>query len=300
MTQFRSLYLLADPQQPHSPAFERTRALALASGARVHIAAFCYSRAVAAVALASREAMERARDGYLAEARRAVGQQATYLRGLGLQVSCGADWAHPVLPEILAGTAEQQADLVIVDAVEEGLPQRLLAHAPDQQLLRRCPVPVMRVAPGDRPLPRRVLAAVDVLEDAARNLRLLRDAAACALQCDAALQLAYVSEPAALAGGDVFAGGGVGAQLEADVLRLRREAFAAFVADAHLPGECAHFLEGPAAMTLCRFAAEQGSDLIVLGIAARSRVDRWLLGSTAEQVTRQAPCGVLALPDGAG
>ncbi len=298
MTQFRSLYLLADPQRPHSPAFERTRALALASGARVHIAAFFYSRAIAAIALANRGAMEQARDGYLAEARRAVEQQAAYLRELGLQVSCAADWAHPVLPEILTGIEEQQADLAIVDATDEGLPQRLLAHSPDQQLLRRSAVPVMRVAPDDRPLPRRVLAAVDVLEDPALNLRLLRDAAAFALQCDASLQLAYVSEPVLLAGSDIIVGGGASERLEAEVVRVRRESFEAFAAAAHVPRELAHFLEGPAAATLCRFAADQGCDVIAMGVAARSRVDHWLLGSTAEQVVRHASCGVLALPAG--
>ena len=298
MTQFRSLYLLSDPQRPHSPAFERTRALALASRARVHIAAFCYSRAIAAIALVNRAAMEQARDGYLAEARRVVEQQAVDLRELGLQVSSAADWAHPVFPEILTGLAEQQTDIAIVDAMEEGLPQRLLAHSPDQQMLRRSPVPVMRVTPGDRPLPRRVLVAVDVLEDPMLNLRLLRDAAAFALQCDASLQLAYVSEPIALVGSDIIVGGGTSEMLEAEVSRVRRETFAAFSADAHVPAELAHFLEGPAAPTLCRFASEQGCDLIVLGVAARGRVDRWLLGSTAEQVLRHASCGVLALPTG--
>ncbi|WP_165797403.1 universal stress protein [Solimonas fluminis] len=296
MTQFRSLFLLADPRHPRSPAFERTRALALASGARVHVAAFGYDRAIAAVALASRSAMEQARDGYMAGLRHAVEQQAASLRELGLQVTCSAAWAHPALPEILVGIAEQQADLAIVDAAEQGLAQRLLSQSPDQQLLRRCPVPLMRVLPGDRSLPHRVLVAIDVLEEPVQNMRLLRDAGALALQCDATLRLAYVSEPFVVAGSEVFAGGGAGERMEAEIERLRRERFDAFVAGVHLPAELAHYLEGPAAEALCRFAAEQGCDVMALGVVPRDRLERWLIGNTAEQVLHHAPCGLLALP----
>jgi nucleotide-binding universal stress UspA family protein len=44
-----------------------------------------------------------------------------------------------------------------------------------------------------------------------------------------------------------------------------------------------------------RIAAEQRSDLIVLGIHGRSPVDRMLFGSTAEPVVRRAECPVLTV-----
>lgn len=40
-------------------------------------------------------------------------------------------------------------------------------------------------------------------------------------------------------------------------------------------------------------AAEVGAELIVMGRQRYSKVNRWLLGSTADQVLRSAPCGVL-------
>lgn len=43
-------------------------------------------------------------------------------------------------------------------------------------------------------------------------------------------------------------------------------------------------------------AAELEADLIVVGTAGRSGVTRWLLGSVAEGIVRQAPCPVLVVP----
>jgi nucleotide-binding universal stress UspA family protein len=46
---------------------------------------------------------------------------------------------------------------------------------------------------------------------------------------------------------------------------------------------------------ILRVAAEQRSDLIVLGIHGRNPVDRLVFGSTAEPVVRRAPCPVLTV-----
>jgi len=48
-----------------------------------------------------------------------------------------------------------------------------------------------------------------------------------------------------------------------------------------------------ASREILNLAAQQEVDLIVMGRHSRSRFDRLLLGSTAEQVFRSAPCAVL-------
>jgi len=44
-----------------------------------------------------------------------------------------------------------------------------------------------------------------------------------------------------------------------------------------------------------RVAAEQHSDLIVMGVQGRGSADLWLFGSTTQQVVREASCPVLTL-----
>ena len=60
------------------------------------------------------------------------------------------------------------------------------------------------------------------------------------------------------------------------------------------------FREGDPAAEIIRFAAEAGSDLIVMGTHGRTGLERLLLGSVAEKVMRDAPCSVLVvkLPKG--
>ena len=61
------------------------------------------------------------------------------------------------------------------------------------------------------------------------------------------------------------------------------------------------FLEGDPASEIVRFAEDAGVDVIVLGTHGRTGVDRLVLGSVAEKVTREASCSVLVvkLPRGA-
>jgi nucleotide-binding universal stress UspA family protein len=52
---------------------------------------------------------------------------------------------------------------------------------------------------------------------------------------------------------------------------------------------------GKAHHEMLRLAAEQGTELIVLGIHGRTMIDRMLFGSTAEPVVRRATCPVLTV-----
>jgi nucleotide-binding universal stress UspA family protein len=62
--------------------------------------------------------------------------------------------------------------------------------------------------------------------------------------------------------------------------------------------EFAHrLLEGDPASEIVRLAKSEHADLIVLGTHGRTGIERLLLGSTAEQVLRRAPCPVLAVKE---
>jgi nucleotide-binding universal stress UspA family protein len=60
------------------------------------------------------------------------------------------------------------------------------------------------------------------------------------------------------------------------------------------------FLEGDPATAIVRYAADAGTDLIVMGTHGRTGLERLLMGSVAEKVMREAPCSVLVvkLPKG--
>jgi len=56
-------------------------------------------------------------------------------------------------------------------------------------------------------------------------------------------------------------------------------------------------LVGPAAFEIVRHAGERGADLIVVGSHGRGALRRFLLGSVAERVLREAGCPVMIVPD---
>ena len=54
---------------------------------------------------------------------------------------------------------------------------------------------------------------------------------------------------------------------------------------------------GPAASEILRHADERGADLLVLGSHGHGVIRRFLLGSVAERVLREAGCPVMIVPD---
>ena len=56
-----------------------------------------------------------------------------------------------------------------------------------------------------------------------------------------------------------------------------------------------HTAQGSARSEISRLAAQEGSHLIVMASEGREGIRRWLLGSVAEAVIRQAPCPVLLM-----
>jgi universal stress protein E len=78
---------------------------------------------------------------------------------------------------------------------------------------------------------------------------------------------------------------------------VQQEAFAALCERHGVPVECRHFIEGAPLMSICAFAMDHLTDVIVMGTVQHKGLKK-RLGSTAEQLLHQAPCSVLAIKPG--
>jgi nucleotide-binding universal stress UspA family protein len=56
-----------------------------------------------------------------------------------------------------------------------------------------------------------------------------------------------------------------------------------------------YFKEGSPLVEILKVAEEVGADLVVLGTHGRTGMDRFVVGSVAERVTRKASCSVLII-----
>jgi universal stress protein E len=76
---------------------------------------------------------------------------------------------------------------------------------------------------------------------------------------------------------------------------MHRRNFEALAQAHSVPLERRHFLQGPAAKSITGFARADHSDVLVIGSARHTLVDRLLMGTTAEAILDRAPCNVLAV-----
>jgi len=109
-----------------------------------------------------------------------------------------------------------------------------------------------------------------------------------ARQQGARLLIVHVEEPPlAYGGGELYYG-----IAEPDTARIRAMLEAVKPADPTVPFE-QRLAMGDPATEICRIAADEGAEMIILGTHGRTGLVRLLMGSVAESILRRAPCPVL-------
>ena len=302
MSQAQRLLLIAPSTLTRTPAFERAGALAKAMQMPLHIVAFDYLQALAVAGLFAPEQMNRARDGYLQNHRQWLTEQAGLISQHGVQVTSEVVWVQHPYEEIMHFVSEMPLALIIKDAQEESALQRIFFAPLDWQLLRDCPVPVHLVTNALNPRPRNILAIVDVLRDEEQdnvfNDQIINAAVKLANECDAHLELMHVYDWAAIYVQDMgFGALPLATGIYEALGTTQREVFAAMAERHGVPPEYRHFIEGNPVLSICEFAAEHRTDIIVMGTIQHKGLNK-LLGTTAEQLLQRAPCSVRAIKPG--
>lgn len=294
MSQYQRLFLIAGSAMHHSAAMQRAVALAETTGAALHVVVLIQSLDI--MGLLSRS--EQMRKDYLQEHRQWLEDEGGLLRAKGLKVSTDVVLARHPLQEVMQCVAEMQPDLVIKDVQHESALKRVFITPLDWQLLRECPVPVHLVSEVRCPLPKVVVAAVDLsrLEEQITGLneRIIQAANAMALQCDAELHLLHAADLSQMHIADVGAGSVTVPGFAADLRRSQHHAFLELAGRYGVPPERQQFIEGQPAKAIANFAAHSRADVIVMGSVHRTGLDK-LVGSTTEHVLYQVPCNVLAI-----
>ncbi|MDU9393384.1 universal stress protein [Pseudomonas sp. zfem002] len=293
MRQYQRLFMIASPNLRHTAALERAVAIAKATDAALHLAVFIeegdlLGRMASGTAL--RQSMEQ-------EAWTWLRDEATQLRHDGLEVTCEVQLSRQVMKDMLEHVEEMEPDLVIKDVHHESALRRVFLTPPDWQLLRDCAAPLHLVSEVRCPLPRVIIAAVDTLHPDSQhtglNERVIREANAMAIQCDADLHLLHAWDVAQTRIADFGAGAVTMPGFNSEVRRSAQLAFE-HLADAHgVPEAHRHFVSGPASHAIGEYAAHHRADVIVMGSSQRKGA-QGLLGSTTEHVLQHLPCNVLA------
>ena len=215
---------------------------------------------------------------------------------LKLIVRAGA--AAPVIPDV---ARELAADLLVLGTHGRSGFQRLMLGSVAEKVVRRasCPVLTVPCAPAghaDAPVFKHVLCGVDFLETSARAVEY---ALSLAEEANGRLTLLHTlewvpDEPSS-------AHPTFGTNLYRQAIGTEARARLAELVPAEARDWCqidTRVTRGEPSVEILRVAAAERPDLVVLGAGRPGALDRMLLGSTTQQVVRQASCPVLIVRGG--
>jgi nucleotide-binding universal stress UspA family protein len=211
--------------------------------------------------------------------------------------------AGDVREEILGIVRDKDIDLVIMGSHGRSYFERMLLGSVTERMLRKLSVPILTVShldpakeihqPGPVPL-RRIVYATDLSEGSEAGLRF---SIRLAHGLDAQLTVVHVFEPI----NSAFTGFETGAYAPEYASEIRAEIEERFNKSVALESDgsvpiTTVLADGVPYEAINSVAAEQKADLIVLNLQGKGRLERVLLGSTAERVIRTATVPVLSLP----
>ena len=216
----------------------------------------------------------------------------------GVTLRTAIDGGDPVA-RIFDHAVDEAADLIVMGTHGRTGFERLLLGSVAEKVLRKAPCPVLTVPPRAIS-PKQGLTFANILcavDFSAASLRALEYAASIAAPGGPGITVLNVVE--------LFA---EGAGLREEVA-LDTPSFRAGLSRSAL--ERLHDTIPPAVRARCpvtevvtmgkawkeilRVAAEEGADVIVLGVQGRNTADLFLFGSTTQHVVRQAACPVLTI-----
>lgn len=225
-------------------------------------------------------------------------QERAVRRGLASTLGRDVDWPVRMglgtpAAAIVREASRINAAMIVMGLRRHSRAQRMLNDETTLNVIRTAPCPVFGVVPEQRRLPERVLAAIDFSSASLAAASVAR----ALVPHGGRLVLAYVPPLAMYPPDD---GEGVIHELgvQAGFERSRRELAAESITvdTVVLHRE----LKRQVSDLLIEYAGTTSADLIAVGSARLSRVDRWMLGSVSTDLVRDGRCCVLVVPPGGG
>jgi universal stress protein E len=295
MARWRSiLAVVTDPFAREQAAATKAAAIAKRCGARLTLVnTFMIPQPVADTAMD-------ARDDIIESAKRQRRERMMALaakwRRQGMQIKAIVEWDYPAHEAIIRVVLREKPDLLVAHSHRHGKLARWVLANTDWELMRHCPCPMWFVRDATLPARPKLLVGVDPRHAHAKPARLddrlLAAARTLTGQLGGSIEVVHAyDEPITSTSGALIEpfrprGTAPAAQaLDRDVARLTER----YEID---PDSC-HVIGGAPAQVLPALASKRKTDVLVMGAVSRSRLERPIIGSTAEKVIDAVGCDVL-------
>jgi len=310
MKRFSNILLIADEGTDYSAALKRAVALARNNQALLTVCAVVdavptdMQMAITAVTPTELQNIT------VAEKRDWLGEVVKSVTADGVPLESKVLIGKPFI-EIIRQVLESDHDLIIKCAEVAGGLSGMLFGSTDMHLMRKCPCPVWIIKPTEHHKYRRILAAVDQDPEEAVKDVLNRQI----LEMTTSLALSEFCEAHVVHAWNVIG---------ENILRSRRSGFPVTEIDAMMKEEASarrrwledlvrsygskvdksavdilepqlHVIKGRAEHVVPAIARELAVDLVVMGTVARTGIDGFFIGNTAENILTQLDCSVLTI-----
>ena len=310
MKRFSNILLVVDERTDHSAALTRGATLASNNQARLTVCTIIDTIPsevrLGVITITPREVLDIATaktQGWLDDAVSSVATD-------GIPVETKVLVGKPFI-EIIRQVLREDHDLVIKSADADSGLREILFSSTDKHLMRKCPCPVWIVKPTEQQNYTRILAAVDQDPEEPVKDALNRQI----LEMSTSMALAEYGEAHVVHAWEVFgeallrshkwdfSESEFEAMLDEEAAGRRRwleeivnkygtsaDSNGADDLDVHL-----HVVKGPAQYIVPELARELGVDLVVMGTVARTGIDGFFMGNTAESILGELDCSVLTI-----
>ncbi len=291
-----------DSQHDPGALLLKAQYLARQFNSKIELFSCCYNRSIAQGMMFDRDKKEHAEHAFVRQQEAQLEQLAQPLLKSGTQVSWDVCWDRHTSEAVVRKVLRFEPDLLLQAVAKHPLGLGHMLFAPvDWQIARKCPVPVMFVKARPWGDLLRMAVCVDPLHEtdqsALLDQRLLKTASALAEQGFAELDIVHCFN--ALPHEAIFDEHMVldYQNLQENVQQQHRQALIKLLAgfDRQVDDPEVHLLQGETDQTIAEFADRQQTDILIMGVIARSVLDRILLGSTMERVVDQVHCDVLVI-----
>ena len=206
-------------------------------------------------------------------------------------------WSEHGWQELIRYAIGFRADLVIAESSQQSGWKRLRLGRDDWQLIRHCPMPVLLAREASPKRYRRVVAAVDPMhthdKPAELDQVILRHAAAVASAPQATVDVINVVAPVMTIPPSTMTTALPMPDQTDELLEAHRDRVNELIDSGNTTVQERHVVVGNPADEIVDYVNERHADLVVMGAVSRSRLNRLLIGSTAERVLDHVPCDFL-------
>jgi nucleotide-binding universal stress UspA family protein len=310
MKRFSNILLVVDERTDYSTSLNRGASLAANNQARLTVCTIIDTIPsevqMGVITITPREVLDIATAKKQEWLEHAVNSIAT----VGISIDTKVLVGKPFI-EIIREVLRSDHDLIIKCADADSGLREILFSSTDKHLMRKCPCPVWIVKPNERQNYRRILAAVDQDPEEPVKDALNRQI----LEMSTSMALAEYSEAHVVHAWEVFG---------ESLLRTHKWDFSEDEFDAMLEEEATrrerwledivkicsasadpdgtddldihlHVIKGPAQYVVSELARELEVDLVVMGTVARTGIDGFFMGNTAEGILGELDCSVLTI-----